>query len=63
MAVLIPRAARRKLAAAIETGSRTSSEVASSAKLPDHYVGIWLQVGEEVENMLTGLLDATRQAS
>lgn len=54
LAVLLPRAARRKLTAAMGDGKRTSSEIASYAKLPDHYVGIWLDIGEEVEHQLAG---------
>jgi hypothetical protein len=54
MAVLLPRAARRKLAAAVEANTRTSTEIAQYARLPDYYVGIWLQVGEDVERQLAG---------
>lgn len=54
MAVLLPRAARRKLRAAYEAGTRTSSEIASYAQLPDYYVEIWLDIGEEAEHELAG---------
>ena len=51
MAVLLPRAARLKLAAAakdIDDGTlpqRTITEIANYAQLPDFYVDIWLQMG------------------
>jgi hypothetical protein len=54
MAVLLPRAARRKLRRAYEAGTRTSSEIASYARLPDYYVEIWLDIGEEAEHELAG---------
>lgn len=54
MAVLLPRAARRKLAKAVNDGTRTPSEVASYAQLPDVYVDIWLDIGEEAEHELVG---------
>jgi hypothetical protein len=58
MAVLLPRAARLKLAAAAsedEGGApavRTSSEIAQYAALPDYYVDIWLRVGNTAEKEL-----------
>jgi hypothetical protein len=54
LAVLLPRFARRKLRLAIDNDRRTSTEIADYAKLPDHYVGIWLNIGEEAEHMLAG---------
>jgi hypothetical protein len=55
MAVLLPRAARRKLAKAVVDGSRTTTEIATYPHLPDYYVGIWLDIGEEAEKQLAGL--------
>ena len=58
MAVLLPRAARVKLAAAAneEEGGpravRTSSEIAQYAALPDFYVDLWLSVAETAEKEL-----------
>ena len=54
MAVLLPRAARRKLSAARKAGTRSSTEIASYAQLPDYYVDIWLDIGEEAEHDLAG---------
>lgn len=54
MAVLLPRAARRKLRVAYESGSRTATEIANYARLPDYYVEIWLDIGEEAEHELAG---------
>lgn len=54
MAVLLPRAARRKLTKARNDGFRTSTEIANYAQLPDHYVDIWLDIGEEAEHQLAG---------
>lgn len=54
MAVLLPRAARRKLTRAVAEGTRTPAEIATYAQLPDHYVGIWLDIGEEAERQLAG---------
>ena len=54
MAVLLPRAARRKLSAARKAGSRSSTEIATYAQLPDYYVDIWLDIGEEAEHDLAG---------
>lgn len=55
LAVLLPRAARRRLKASIDAGQRTSTEIASYARLPDFYVDIWLDVGEQIEQELLGL--------
>lgn len=54
MPVLLPRAARRKLKKAYEEGTRTSAEIATYARLPDYYVGIWMDVADEVEFELVG---------
>ncbi len=54
MAVLLPRAARRKLKIARDEGKRTSTEIANYAQLPDFYVDIWLDIGEEAEHELAG---------
>lgn len=54
MAVLLPRAARRKLTKARNDGTRTSTEIANYAQLPDYYVDIWLDIGEEAEHELAG---------
>jgi hypothetical protein len=56
MAVLLPKNARRKLRAAAEEDKRTSGEIANFAKLPAHYVDIWLNVADEVENSLCGYI-------
>jgi hypothetical protein len=50
LAVLIPRAARRKLKAAAE--KRSTVEIARFVQLPDFYVDIWLQLGDELERFL-----------
>jgi hypothetical protein len=52
MAVLLPRHARTKLKAALDAGSRTTTEIADYVKLPDYYVDIWLDVGAEAEPQL-----------
>lgn len=52
MAVLLPRHARTKLAAAVEADRRTPTESADYVKLPDYYVDIWLQIGAEAEPQL-----------
>jgi hypothetical protein len=52
MAVLLPRKARTKLKAAVASGTRTTSEVARYVRLPDFYVGLWLDYGHEVEPQL-----------
>ena len=54
MAVLLPRAARRRLKAAVDGGTRTSTEVADYVQLPDYYVDIWLDVADEIEDQLCG---------
>jgi hypothetical protein len=54
MAVLLPRAARRKLKQAHDEGKRTTTEIANYAQLPDFYVDIWLDIGEEAEHTLAG---------
>ena len=61
MAVLLPRAARRKLTKAVKKGTRTPSEIASYAQLPDFYVDIWLDIGEEAEHELCPSSDKLRQ--
>lgn len=60
MAVLLPRAARRKLTVAAmedEQASplRSPTEIARFAGLPDFYVDIWLALGEEAEAKLCNL--------
>lgn len=50
LAVLMPRAARRKLKAAGE--KRSTVEIARFVQLPDFYVDIWLQMGDELERLL-----------
>jgi hypothetical protein len=49
MAVLLPREARRRLKAARDASTRTPTEIADYVKLPDFYVDIWLDVGNEYE--------------
>jgi hypothetical protein len=54
MAVLMPKDARLKLAASVESGSRTVEEVASYTKLPEYYVDIWLRYGDQIDPLLFG---------
>ena len=54
MAVLLPRAARRKLAKARDAETRSTSEIATYAQLPEHYVDIWLSIGDSAEFELAG---------
>jgi|HubBroStandDraft_6_1064221.scaffolds.fasta_scaffold1025412_1 hypothetical protein len=55
MAVLLPRTAQRKLQRAIADGTRSPTEIADFVQLPDFYVEIWLQIGEEAERHLCGI--------
>jgi hypothetical protein len=55
MAVLLPRQARQRLKEAIDSGRRTSTEIADYAQLPDFYVGIWLEAADSVERDLCGI--------
>jgi hypothetical protein len=55
MAVMLPRHARRRLKAALDADKRTATEIADYVKLPDHLVGIWLDIGDEIEHQLLKL--------
>lgn len=52
MAVLMPTAARKKLASSIEDGTRTVDEIASYVKLPEYYVDIWMRFGDDIEPLI-----------
>jgi hypothetical protein len=54
LAVLLPRSARRKLAAAQKDGTRSTAEIAHYLRLPDFYVDLWLRIGDEIEVLLLG---------
>lgn len=52
MAVLLPTSTRKKIAVAIEEGSRTVQEAAHFVRLPEFYVDIWIRFGEEMDPLL-----------
>lgn len=55
MAVLVPVTARQKLRSSLQERTRTVSEIARYVRLPDAYVDIWLESGDEIEPILCGL--------
>ncbi|MHA4733245.1 hypothetical protein [Ensifer adhaerens] len=54
MVILIPEAARVKLAAAVEAGTRTVEEVANYTQLPTSYVDLWIRYGHQIRNAILG---------
>jgi len=52
MAVLLPAALRDRMKEAVDSGSRTISEVATFCQLPEVYVDIWINYAPEIEPLL-----------